>query len=946
MKNYIMKTFPRGIFIKIAVLIYLRGLPIALAADPQPRFTAPTDDRQLEARVSELRRQYEPFLRSLPQPLPARQRSLLSKDWKFTFELKGPKQDGIPAAPAWWGADLDDSHWEAVTVPEWRYQRGAVSTIGWYRTKFDAVQPSEGRRLWLCFDGVYWEAQVYLNGELLGMHRGYFEPFRFDVTAKIRSQNTLAVRVINGQQFGEPVTYWTIFPDIRAQDQRYVPDRQRSISGNMPIGFHGSTGMGIHRPVYLEQTGPMLITEVFARNDLSDGAARVKVEVESAQAQTVELQADLLPENCLGPTYRKSIRCELPGGKGAQSLTVPMPEARVWTPETPNLYRCRVTIRSEDRPPEARDVLFGCRSFTLVHRKEPPPRPTYQFRAVKAKWLRIVARGNEFDDWNVIREVECPAILRGRENAGASDCKQGHSAGDATDGNPATQWISRSRNSWIQFRLDNAVEFSRVCIDWAHWDYAWDFDLLVSDDAQQWTTLTYQSYPCAADLSGKLPSGMPLLNGKPTYLRGTNIAGLNAYAYWGQQEQLLHTLLLLKAGNFNIVRNCQHVQFPEVREMFDRLGIMSEQDHGIGHWQATHEGLWPEQQVPSAKLLARACYNNPSVVLLCFGNECHFETEPLMRAALEDDPQRIFKPISGRYTHGGGKPLSLSDDLWPHVIDDGHPYSGWYGEVPPQTWRNGYVWAPKRMVTLGEFGAEALDAYETMRDHYPPQFQPPGPETDALWGNSQVQKKDIRQIVGLGRKPGNLLEYIEASQNYQEAVMADKVIAMRLSPMAVAGYFPFHFIDVVPVFWPKSLVSHDHRPKKAYYQLAQINQPLVPLAQLSGKRPDAMTLWVANDLTEAFARATLSWTVSREGRTLLEGRQTLDVPALGAVAVQRIDLLPVVSKHPNFELSLNLEDRDGRPLSRYHRTVRVVPAEVLASDKNSEVEDPFNLKKK
>ena len=209
-----------------------------------------------------------------------------------------------------------------------------------------------------------------------------------------------------------------------------------------------------------------------------------------------------------------------------------------------------------------------------------------------------------------------------------------------------------------------------------------------------------------------------------------------------------------------------------------------------------------------------------------------------------------------------------------------------------------------------------------------------------------MQKKDIRQIVGLGRKPGNLLEYIEASQNYQEAVMADKVIAMRLSPMAVAGYFPFHFIDVVPVFWPKSLVSHDHRPKKAYYQLAQINQPLVPLAQLSGKRPDAMTLWVANDLTEAFARATLSWTVSREGRTLLEGRQTLDVPALGAVAVQRIDLLPVVSKHPNFELSLNLEDRDGRPLSRYHRTVRVVPAEVLASDKNSEVEDPFNLKKK
>ena len=47
------------------------------------------------------------------------------------------------------------------------------------------------------------------------------------------------------------------------------------------------------------------------------------------------------------------------------------------------------------------------------------------------------------------------------------------------------------------------------------------------------------------------------------------------------------------------------------------------------------------------------------------------------------------------------------------------------------------------MITLGEFGAEALDAYETMRDHYPDRFTPPAPETDTLWAASQVQKHDI-----------------------------------------------------------------------------------------------------------------------------------------------------------------------------------------------------------
>ena len=108
----------------------------------------------------------------------------------------------------------------------------------------------------------------------------------------------------------------------------------------------------------------------------------------------------------------------------------------------------------------------------------------------------------------------------------------------------------------------------------------------------------------------------------------------------------------------------------------------------------------------------------------------------------------------------------------------------------------------------------------------------------------------MRQLVGLGRNPRNLAEYIEASQNYQEALLADKTIGMRLSPRAVAGYFQFHFIDAVPVFWPKSSISHDHRPKRAYYQMAQINQPVVALPQLSGRRPDAVTLWIANDLAD------------------------------------------------------------------------------------------------
>ena len=53
-----------------------------------------------------------------------------------------------------------------------------------------------------------------------------------------------------------------------------------------------------------------------------------------------------------------------------------------------------------------------------------------------------------------------------------------------------------------------------------------------------------------------------------------------------------------------------------------------------------------------------------------------------------------------------------------------------------------------------------------------------------------------------------------------------------MSPRRIAGYFQFHFIDVVPANWPKSIVSHDLRPKKAYFEMAQVNQPIAVLPRL------------------------------------------------------------------------------------------------------------------
>ncbi len=798
----------------------LLAFTITVTVHASSRFVAPTNEAELKDRLEELHEEYSPYLRSLPEKVEVRKKTSLDGDWKFTFEVKDPPRNTIapPPTPKWYTANFDDSKWERTTVPEWRYRtRGydnaydlktvdswmgyqgdkTTSQICWYRRTFKAQKPKDNKRIWLCFDGVDWEAEVYLNNKFVGRHRTYYEAFRFDVTDIIEENNTIAVRVIDGREYGEPMSYWTTFPDIRAEKQRYTPNQAESIIGNRPLGYHVGTGFGIHRNVYLEETGRVSVSRIFARNDLSDGLAWIRLELNSASVKSISLDVTLMPENFEGATFNASTERTLVKGLNHRVLNIPMKNAKVWSPDAPYLYRCRVTVREGSTVLDSRDVLFGCRSFSIVN-------------------------------------------------------------------NPK----------------------SVANID--------------------------------------LPDGMLLLNGMPIYLRGTNIQGLNVYSYWGQTDKLINAILMLKAANFNAVRVCQHVQFPEVREALDRLGIMSEQDQGGGyHGQTPSDGSLREQHINCGRVLARITYNNPGVVLLCFGNENHWDTTPTIRATLAEDPTRVMKPISGRFSHSK-EPLILPTELWNNVIDDGHTYAGWYKHREAPTWIYAEQMAPGRMVTIGEFGAEAMDAYVTMKT-YPDSWKPPAKDKDTLWASAQIKKHDAAMIYGLTRNPTNLGEYIEASQKYQESLMADKTIGFRLSARKVSGYFHFHFLDVIPVFWPKSIVSHDQRPKMAYYQMAQINQPVVALPQFMGENPDSLNLWVCNDLPAKFDNCTIEYSLDWDGKILLKGVDQINVPALNAVQGQSLDISAITAKLNEFNLILTLKNQSGSRISEYRRNMHCLP---------------------
>ncbi len=797
----------------------------ARSDEPSGAYTPGAFDsyESMRAELAKIRRAYEPFLRSLPAALDIRKQIPVAGAWRFAYEVEPfqlqrkqyVKGREIPEPKKWYGKDFDDSAWEKVAVPEWRYQRQEVAgwhgiaptSIRWYRTSFP-TPVVKGKRLFLVFEGADWRAQVWVNGRYVGSHMTYYESFRFDVTELLEKDNVVTVRVIDGPGYGEPVAYWSPFPGPMSKNPRYTRDNQKKFllsltgpegaAGSQGISGHGGGGGGLVREVYLESCGEICVAAVFARANLRDDTVKVRLETDAKIEREASIEVQIIPENFVSQSSVKTISKTLPAGFGEHEITVPISEMKLWSCRSPYLYRCRVILKDRGRIVDGKDVLFGCRSFTVTS---------------------------------------------------------------------------------------------------------------VEDSKEMGVT-----------------QGTLYLNGEPIFLRGANTNGINLWWYWGQDDKIIDCLLMLKLANFNMVRVTQHVNFPEVREYMDRLGIMSQQDQGYGNGRIGRTS--PKEWIATGRPLARVCYNNPGVVIVNYGNEITLDTynvKKIIDEVLEVDPERIIMPISGL------RKTVLPKGYSKNLVLDYHSYEGWYGNP-------GAVWnlakkieklsdlRPKETIQIdgklivGEFGAEAMDSFETMKSIFPPQFEvPDSPDVDVLRGYHQVQKADLKQRVGFyGKVPCNLGEYIEASQNYQAVLLAERTTVFRISPGKLSGYNMFYFAEPLPSFWPKAIVSSNLCPKKAYYEMAKLNRPLVPLFQVQ-KEGKSMEVWVANDFAREFKNCKVSWKMETGGKELLAGGKSVNIPSSTAFLVEEVDLAAVPEETKMVKISLRLIDSAGIELSSYER---------------------------
>lgn len=205
----------------------------------------------------------------------AREVTPFNNGWEFK---KGPFLTDAMQTAARWNAD-----WEQVNVPHtWNADDMQKKTnsfyagVAYYRKHYVFPESLEGKRLFLRFEGVGACAEVYVNGYLVGTHKGAYSAFVCEIGSQVRlgEENEIVVKADNAAR-----------PDV-------IP------VNHALFGVYG----GIYRPVWLIVTEPcnivvndcaspgVYITQKNVSKQSADVSVRVKLDNATLAPATLELE--------------------------------------------------------------------------------------------------------------------------------------------------------------------------------------------------------------------------------------------------------------------------------------------------------------------------------------------------------------------------------------------------------------------------------------------------------------------------------------------------------------------------------------------------------------------------------------------------------------------------------------------------------------------------------
>ena len=266
-------------------------------------------------------------------------RTKLNENWKFFL-------GDMPNATR---TDYVDNTWLTVNIPhDWAFENGysvtgvqgvrgsyASGGVGWYRKTIN-LKPDElnGRQLYLDFDGVYMNSEVWVNNTFVGKHPYGYISFSYDVTKLLHSgQNLISVRVDNSL---EPSARW----------------------------YHGC---GIYGDVFLRTANPVHFlkdgTAVTTENVMTKQATvNVKTYIANTNiSKEVSVEINLLDADGNPIISPKKEKQSLSGDSTIADVSFNVKNFKLWSTTNPNLYTLVLKVYDGNKVLDSQTIKIGFR---------------------------------------------------------------------------------------------------------------------------------------------------------------------------------------------------------------------------------------------------------------------------------------------------------------------------------------------------------------------------------------------------------------------------------------------------------------------------------------------------------------------------------------------------------------------------------------------------------
>ena len=261
----------------------------------------------------------------------------LNGEWEFAFD-----DEDAGSAQGWHlGVELK----QHITVP-FPYQ-AALSGIGdtgihpiiWYARSFEIPANWLGMNVLVHFGAVDYQCTVWVNGHEVGHNRGGHTPFHFNVAPYINTGiNRIAVRVV----------------DTQSPEQ---PRGKQSITGT-PHDIDYFCTSGIWQTVWLEPVPPIRIDEIQISCSVPDGTLNLAVYLHAPWAPR-ELEIEVLDGN----DSVETVTVDMP--RAVTHVKIKIPNAKLWSPEEPNLYGLRIRLRENGELVDEISSYAGLRDIEI-----------------------------------------------------------------------------------------------------------------------------------------------------------------------------------------------------------------------------------------------------------------------------------------------------------------------------------------------------------------------------------------------------------------------------------------------------------------------------------------------------------------------------------------------------------------------------------------------------